>query len=151
MPTGSPFLHHEGSPPTSRLARSYEAVPHAVADARSAVKAWLRGLPVDETSCDDIILAVSEACANVVMHAYPGASGRVRVFAEWCGETVAVTVADDGCGIVARPAVPGLGLGLPLIAALADALDVRGGPDGCGTEASMRFVVRTTSGFGGNA
>jgi|tagenome__1003787_1003787.scaffolds.fasta_scaffold20987670_2 serine/threonine-protein kinase RsbW len=135
----------------SRLARSYEAVPHAVVDARAAVKAWLRGLPIEEASREDIALALSEACSNAVLHAYPDATGRFRVFAEWDGETVALTVADDGCGMLACPAAPGLGLGLPLIAALTETLDVRPGPDGHGTEASMRFAVMTTSRSGRNA
>ena len=40
---------------------------------RMAMLAHLRALGVDEDCCDDVILALDEACANVVRHAFPGA------------------------------------------------------------------------------
>jgi serine/threonine-protein kinase RsbW len=131
-----------------RLARSYAARPHAVGDARAAVRAWLGAAGVDATRGDDIFLAVSEACSNVVMHAYaPGVDGRFRVFAEAEGDELAVTVADDGRGLTAGRAggAGGLGLGLPLIAALADSVEARRGPDDRGTELSMRFAIHVTT------
>jgi serine/threonine-protein kinase RsbW len=133
----------------TRLARSYAASPQAVGDARAAVKAWLRAAGVDAARGDDIVLAVSEACSNVVMHAYaPGVDGRFRVFAEADRDQVAITVCDDGRGIAAgRGAVAarGLGLGLPLIAALADSVESHPGPDDRGTELSMRFAIHVTT------
>jgi serine/threonine-protein kinase RsbW len=131
-----------------RLARSYEASPHAVADARAAVRAWLRTVGIDGTHGDDIVLAVSEACSNVVMHAYaPGVDGRFRVFAEADRDQLTVTVCDDGRGIAAGRAATGggLGLGLPLIATLADSVEARPGPDDRGTELSMRFAIHVTT------
>jgi serine/threonine-protein kinase RsbW len=132
----------------TRLARSYAAHPQAVGDARAAVRAWLRAAGVDATRGDDIVLAVSEACSNVVMHAYaPGVDGRFRVFAEADGDQLAVTVADDGRGIAAgrAAATGGLGLGLPLIASLADGVEAGRGPDDRGTELSMRFAIHVTT------
>jgi len=137
----------------TRLARSYAARPHAVGDARAAVRAWLHAAGVDALRAADVVLAVSEACSNVVMHAYaPGVDGRFRVFAEADGAHVAVAVADDGRGIgVGHPAAGGLGLGLPLIATLADSLVVRPGPDGRGTELSIRFAIHVTTHAGRHA
>ena len=123
-----------------RLSRSYAALPRSVSDARHAVKAWLGALAVDELIVHDIALALSEACSNVVMHAYRDDGwGRFRVLAERHDDAVTVTVADDGCGMTPRSDSPGLGLGVPLIASLTDALDVRCGPDGRGTQVSMHF------------
>jgi serine/threonine-protein kinase RsbW len=48
-----------------------------------------------------------------------------------------VTVADSGGGLVPRADSPGLGVGLPLIAQLADRLDVRSGDEG--TQIRMSF------------
>jgi anti-sigma regulatory factor (Ser/Thr protein kinase) len=123
------------------LSRSYAALPRSVSDARAALKAWLGALAVDDLIVHDIALALSEACSNVVMHAYRdgGGWGRFRVLAERVDDAVTVTVADDGCGMTPRSDSPGLGLGVPLIAALTDALDVRCGPDGRGTQVWMRF------------
>ena len=132
----------------TRLARSYAARPHAVGDARAAVRAWLHAAGVDALRAADVVLAVSEACSNAVMHAYaPGVDGRFRVFAEAEGDQVSVTVADDGRGIAAAraAATSGLGLGLPLIASLADSVEARPGPDDRGTELSMRFAIHVTS------
>jgi serine/threonine-protein kinase RsbW len=126
------------------LARSYAALPRSVVEARAAVIAWLGAFAVDQMLVHDVAVALSEACSNVVMHAYRdshGGSRDFRVVAEHDGDAVTVTVADDGCGMTPRSDSPGLGLGVPLIAALTDALDVRRGPGGRGTHVSMRFGV----------
>ena len=94
----------------------------------------------------DIALAVGEACANVVIHAYPpGDVGPLVVHAVQTragGPKLTVTVIDQGQGMAPRPDSPGLGLGLPLIANLADHLEIRDGPDGVGTEVVMVFSLK---------
>jgi signal transduction histidine kinase len=52
-----------------------------------------------------------------------------------------VTVRDNGCGMQPRADSPGAGLGLPLIASLADSFSVSVPPEG-GTELSMTFPLR---------
>ena len=74
-------------------------------------------------------LAVTEACTNVVVHAYPdGREGPMEVTATLTDDTLTVVVRDEGHGMGLRPDSPGLGLGLPLIASLAET--VRLGRDG---------------------
>ena len=68
-------------------------------------------------------LAVSEACTNVVLHAYDE-HGLVSVDASFSDKGVQVVVRDDGRGMRARPDSPGLGFGLPLIAALCDQVEL---------------------------
>lgn len=73
----------------------------------------------------DVALAVSEACANVVLHAYghqPPGVLHVTGFVE--GELVYVTVADEGSGLTPRLDSPGLGLGLPIIARATDHFEI---------------------------
>ncbi len=93
----------------------------------------------------DLALAVGEACANVVVHAYPpGDVGSLIVEAEVEGDEITVTVSDQGSGMIPRPDSPGLGLGLPLIANLADRLEIGDGPDGVGTCLKMAFGLYRT-------
>ena len=80
---------------------------------------------LSEMKLSDIRLAVTEACANVVVHAYPdGQDGQMEVLASMGEETLTVLVRDWGRGIRPRPDSPGLGLGLSLIAALADSVEL---------------------------
>jgi serine/threonine-protein kinase RsbW len=85
----------------------------------------------------DVALAVTEACANVVRHAYPGRRGDLCMDARMDGDELVVEVADRGVGFVSPSADPGLGLGLRLIEHLADSKVRRG----CGTVVEMRFAA----------
>ena len=78
---------------------------------------------------------------QVVVHAYEEDAGtlEVEMLADEAGLTIVVR--DHGAGIQPRPAraePPALGLGLPLIAALSDAFELRGSA-GQGTEVRMTF------------
>jgi serine/threonine-protein kinase RsbW len=97
-------------------------------------------VPAD--ALDGIALAVSEACTNVVVHAYrDGAdAGTISVGLELQGRSLRILIGDDGMGMRPRTDSPGLGLGLPIIASVADGFAVEPGPHG-GTELCMRFDV----------
>jgi len=87
-------------------------------------------------------LAVSEAAANAVVHAYRDsrAPGDVRVFIEQAEELLTVGVLDNGIGMSPRADSPGAGLGLSLIADLADRCEINVAPDG-GTEIIISFQI----------
>ena len=98
-------------------------------------------MDVADQTLSDIKLAVTEACTNVVVHAYPGRDdGPLGVRATVEDATLTVVVSDHGRGIVPRPDSPGLGLGLPLIATLAESLELGTGPDD-ETEVRMTFEL----------
>ena len=125
--------------------RTVPAVPEIVARMRRAVVALAERLGAVDAVRSDLALAVGEACANVVVHAYPpGDVGPLVVSAEPAagGAELVVIVADQGQGMVPRPDSPGLGLGLPLIANLTDRLEISDGPEGVGTELVMAFDLR---------
>lgn len=88
----------------------------------------------------DVELAVSEAVSNVVTHAYieDAEPGEFRIAVEWSPDEVEIVVEDDGRGLLPWIDSPGLGLGLPLIARLADRFDTRAEP-GRGTRLCMWF------------
>lgn len=97
------------------------------------------GLPDQLTA--DIKLAVTEACTNVVLHAYGGDDGPLEVDASIGDGELVVVVRDRGEGIHPRPDSPGLGLGLPLIATLSQSLELEGGTSGEPTEVRMTFAL----------
>ncbi|MGH2855319.1 MAG: ATP-binding protein, partial [Solirubrobacteraceae bacterium] len=79
----------------------------------------------DAQTLSDIRLAVTEACTNVVVHAYPdGEEGPMEVLATLLVDELRVVVRDEGKGIGPRPDSPGLGLGLPLIASLTESVEL---------------------------
>jgi len=94
---------------------------------------------VDEQTLADIKLAITEACTNVVIHAYEDdQEGDLEVDASIDDQRLTVVIRDSGRGIVPRPDSPGLGLGLPLIASLAETLEL-GKDVGDNTEVRMTF------------
>ncbi len=122
--------------------RTVPAVPENVAPLRHAIVDLARGAGASEDVQTDLALAVGEACANVVVHAYPpGDTGVLIVHAGVADGTITVVVVDQGQGMTPRPDSPGLGLGLPLIANLSDQLEIHDGPEGLGTELRMSFAL----------
>jgi anti-sigma regulatory factor (Ser/Thr protein kinase) len=117
------------------------ASARSVAEARRSVADFARDNGVPEPCVDNVLLAVSEAVTNAVVHAFRGLvdRGTVRVVATMYTEWIEVRVTDDGSGMAPRVDSPGLGLGLPLIQHLADEFDHRRPPNGVGTELWMRF------------
>jgi anti-sigma regulatory factor (Ser/Thr protein kinase) len=101
-------------------------------------------LDVPDQTLSDIKLAVTEACTNVVVHAYPDREGELRVRALVDDRRLTVVVVDTGRGILPRPDSPGLGLGLPLIATLAESLEL-------GTGSADETEVRMTFDLDGAA
>ena len=98
-------------------------------------------LEVGDQTLSDIKLAVTEACTNVVIHAYDiDAPGSLEVDATIDDSHLTVVIRDNGRGIVPRPDSPGLGLGLPLIATLAESLEL-GTDDSDNTEVRMMFRI----------
>src|SRR4030088_2538181 len=58
------------------------------------------GLPDDVT--DEVILALDEACTNVVKHAFPEGRGSYEIRADLRPEEVILEVEDDGVGFDPR-------------------------------------------------
>jgi serine/threonine-protein kinase RsbW len=134
-----------GRPPGEAMMPDIELALDARAENIAIVRHALGGFgeayEVPEEKLSDIRLAVTEACANVVVHAYPdGQEGRMEVVAKMEEETLTVLVRDWGRGIRPRPDSPGLGLGLSLIAALAESVQL-GHDNQEHTEVRMTFAL----------
>ena len=124
--------------PVVRLA--LPAKPEGVGVVRQALAGLADAMALDAAVLADAKMAVTEACTNVVVHAYGETEGELEVEMLADDDSVTVVVRDRGTGIRPRATreTQALGLGLPLIAALSDAFEVRGGP-GMGTEVRMTF------------
>jgi serine/threonine-protein kinase RsbW len=124
------------------------ARPENVAVVRHVLGALAEALDLPRAVTEDIRLAVTEACTNVVRHAYAGDSGAIDVAVRPKGAELEVTVADAGRGIGPSPDTGGPGLGLPLIAALSDSLEIEGSK-GAGSRLIMSFLrTRDTPAIG---
>jgi anti-sigma regulatory factor (Ser/Thr protein kinase) len=118
------------------------AAPRAVPVLRRAVAAFAASHGADERLLGDIRLAVSEAVANVVMHAYePGDRGEVYLRAAIVSGALEVVIADDGLGIRNKPS-EGQGLGLGILANVTSDFAIRERAEG-GTEIRMRFFLES--------
>jgi serine/threonine-protein kinase RsbW len=100
------------------------ARPENVAVVRHVLGALADALDLPHVLTDDMRLAVTEACTNVVRHAYADGDGTIDVVVRARGSELEVVVEDSGRGIGPSPDTAGPGLGLPLIAALADTLEI---------------------------
>ena len=107
---------------------------------RQAIAGLAEALGLDAQRIADLKTVVTEACNNVVLHAYEGEPGPLQVTAEPKDDELVVEVADEGHGFRPRASEgeASLGLGLPLIAALSDSFEISGG-SGQGSRTTIRF------------
>jgi serine/threonine-protein kinase RsbW len=125
------------------LAVDLPAEPQSASRARRAVLDVLSGIAVDR---DAVGVVVSEAVTNAVVHAYRDREhpGQVHVSASLDDDGVDISVADDGIGLRPRTDSPGVGLGMPLIADLADSVEITGVHPG--TRVSAHFMLMGAAG-----
>jgi serine/threonine-protein kinase RsbW/stage II sporulation protein AB (anti-sigma F factor) len=125
-----------------RCEYTWPATPEHVRDARLRVAELAVRAGAPGAVLDGVRLAVTEAVSNAVVHGYRGATpGPVTVVAEVDDDHLRVIVRDDGCGPGSRADSPGAGLGLPLIAEVAETVSVSTGQDGHGTVLAMTFEL----------
>jgi serine/threonine-protein kinase RsbW/stage II sporulation protein AB (anti-sigma F factor) len=123
------------------FSESYAAAPEAVGKARNALTAFAREAGADEEQLEAIRLAASEAVTNAVVHAYRNReAGSVQVSASYVENELWLLVADAGTGLQPNAESPGLGLGLALVAQLADEFQILSRGSG-GTELRLRFKL----------
>lgn len=120
--------------------------------ARLALSGLARELPVGDELLADLKLAVTEACGNVVRHAYAAGDGTVTVVFLVTGDRLDMIVEDQGVGLDTLESEPDpapfsvpleSGMGMPIIRAIVDELEVARGADGQGTVLRMTKYLPT--------
>lgn len=113
---------------------------------RRAMEEYLEEAGLDEDQRADLVLALDEACANVIRHAFPGGRGRLFVVADVAVGQVVVRVEDDGVGFDTSSPRPDpgpyatSGRGLNIIRQLMTSVDLESRRSG-GTRLVMRKVL----------
>jgi serine/threonine-protein kinase RsbW len=138
---GSASVVGMAEPPNVCLTLSND--PDNVVLVRETLSAMAATVGVAGVDLNDIRTAVTEACNNVVLHAYAGDEGPLQLEVYVCSDKLEVVVRDHGRGI--RPHIraeedEALGIGLSIIQALAPRVEFRD-VDGGGTEVRMEFAT----------
>jgi len=142
--------------PAGVVRLSFPAKAEYLLLARLALSGLARSLPLDEELLADLKLAVTEACGNAVRHAYADGEGvvsvafavepgRLDMIVEDQGEGLrTLRLAEDEADLAAMAEEGPLesGMGMAIIRAIMDEVDVQPGADGRGT------VVRMTKRLG---
>lgn len=129
-------LQNDGVPMELNLQLPADA--RGLAGLRRVVRRWLRSRGASEDEIAEMTLAVSEACANAIVHAYAPQPAHFWVHAFATDSEVTVIVSDRGEWRPQRDSDPGRGLNI--IRASTDALQINS--DHHGTEVVMRRELR---------
>jgi serine/threonine-protein kinase RsbW len=113
---------------------------------RLALTGLARLRPVADETLADLKLAITEAASNSVRHAYADGVGEVEIVYELHADRLVIEVADDGAGFSPRERAEGGspedlsegGLGIAIIRAIADEVEIGAKDDGRGSR--LRFV-----------
>ena len=137
-----------GHATTQAICLTIPAKPEYITLGRLALTgiARLRAEPLSPEVLGDLKLALTEACTNSVRHAYGEGAGLVQIVYELHSDRLVVEVSDSGEGFEA-PASRSTsaasedlaegGLGIAIIEALSDELEIGEGTDG---GSRLRFV-----------
>jgi anti-sigma regulatory factor (Ser/Thr protein kinase) len=122
--------------------RSWLADAREAAAIRRAVRTWLEPLALGANEVDDLILAVYEAVANVVEHAYdPGEKGLVELVLWTEPNVLCIEVIDHGTWRPPPADATFRGRGIQLMHAIADSVAIH--YDQRGTRVLLRRALLT--------
>jgi anti-sigma regulatory factor (Ser/Thr protein kinase) len=124
----------QNDPVPAVLELDMAAYPKTLAPLRHALRRWLQAQAVEREVAIEVTIAVNEACANTIEHAYGPSRGRFSVHAERRNGCIEVTVRDQGRWRLPRG--EHRGRGLKIIDAAMDEVEMRAGA--AGTAVTMR-------------
>jgi serine/threonine-protein kinase RsbW len=119
------------------------ATPESVGRARALTDEWCSQRAGIDGRRNDVLIAVTEAAANVVVHAYPEGEGEFELVLRDDHGRLIVTVRDEGVGYYVPSATPGLGTGLLVIQRACDSSAIDAAEPG--TIVTMRFRIPATT------
>jgi GAF domain-containing protein/anti-sigma regulatory factor (Ser/Thr protein kinase) len=113
---------------SERLELRVAAVPDSLASMRRSLRSWLLAAGADDDLTHDVLVAVGEAAANAVEHAYGPVDDEFVVVAHTEGEDAVFTVTDRGRWRASRGS--NRGRGMTLMHELMDDVRVDSGDEG---------------------
>ncbi|MDQ3823947.1 MAG: ATP-binding protein [Actinomycetota bacterium] len=122
------------------------AKPEYITLGRLALTGLARLRPLEDETLADLKLALTEACSNSVRHAYRDGEGLVDILFELHSDRLVIEVADDGGGFHPPDArqedefAEG-GLGIAIIRAIVDELEIGAGSEGRGSRLRLVKVL----------
>lgn len=114
-----------------RMELELDAVPESLAELRTTLRRWLPTVGASEDDVSDLLVAVGEAAANVIEHAYGPGGGKYTVCSDYRDGEVRITISDTGTWRSSRGAHRGRGT--ELMRQLCDEMSVLH-HDGAGTD-----------------
>jgi serine/threonine-protein kinase RsbW len=123
------------------------ARPEYITLCRLALTGISRLRPLSDEVLADLKLALTEAASNSVRHAYGDEGGLVEIVYELHPDRLEIEVADEGSGFqidneASAESLSEGGLGIAIIRAIADDLQIGPRPDGTGSR--LRFIKTLT-------
>ena len=119
------------------------AIPESLSAMRRSLGSWLDGAGADEDEAYDVVVAVGEAAANAVEHAYGPTEAEFEVSVEVDGGDVQITVTDQGRWRPARGR--NRGRGMDLMEQLMDEVRVETGEGGTAVIMRRRLEAGATT------
>jgi len=145
---GEDLLHKDSQHPVDRISLKFVSDPAKLNWVRKTLERFCEASGLEGAARDEVGLVINEALANVIRHAYHGATDKpVEVFAEQYNGGVRMVIRDWGNGFDPTkkmeaeekdPLIPG-GLGLLCMNRLMDSVKYIPQPDGMELE-----LIRTT-------
>ncbi|MBL0163500.1 MAG: SpoIIE family protein phosphatase [Xanthomonadales bacterium] len=147
-------MHAHG--PEVLLKRRFPARAEEMREIRSLLRGALDDAGIERDSRDKLVLAVDEACCNIIRHAYgPKDSGDIHLRVTMDAGVLEFRLLDsapavDPQCVRAKPLgeCRSGGLGIALIDTVMDEWIMRGSPDGCGNRLIMRKRIDVNSNNG---
>jgi anti-anti-sigma factor len=90
------LIHRNDSDEIGPLELVVPAQPWSLKNVRHALRGWLKAIGASPNVVDDMLIAVGEACSNVVDHAYGPEGGIVTVHLELQWPDAVATIGDTG-------------------------------------------------------
>ncbi len=102
-------VRREASETPLKLDLEINAVPESLAEVRSELRRWLPSVGASEDDTADLLIAVGEAVANSIEHAYGPQGGKVELRLEATDRGVEIGISDTGTWRAPRGAHRGRG------------------------------------------
>jgi serine phosphatase RsbU (regulator of sigma subunit)/anti-sigma regulatory factor (Ser/Thr protein kinase) len=134
------MLAVEITPVPSELRLRLPANPSVLGRTRHMLRRWLRARGADPTTMDEVVIAVNEACANAIEHAYPPSPATFELLVDEADGEVRITVRDSGRWRPTRDT--GGGHGLTIIGRAMDDVSVTGTESGTEVQMRRRLMAR---------